>query len=765
MAIIAPDAVNRQPKADSLKPRCDCSCTSLQRQRVGSRLNRALHPETVMVFQRLSGRPGLVVCALAAVLLLSPSAPAQGLGKAATSLDLVPDNALFYGASLRTREQIEAVLKSKAWARLTGMPVVQMVRQKFEEAWDQPGPQSMIKGWYEQEDNRKLVALLLDMFSDECFAYGGPKTADLLKLANEINSANQLNRLQTFMQVFQPNLPQPLDPLAQPRLILQALNDHPDLLVAPDLVAGFRVKDTANAKAQLERLDDIMRGIGALDPRFKDRWTKSKIVGGDFYTLRLDGEMIPMDQIPWQNIEERDGQFDKLKKKLRTLKLTLSIGLRDSFVIFGLGETPAVLDGLGDKRRLLSARKEFAQLAKFADRRLTHIGYTSPQWQSLTADPKANPEQALDGILANLKGIELTDKQRAKIKSDLKRLGEDFNKDTAIPGSSIGFTYLTGKGTEGYHYTFSTGQPYVPAEKPLSILKQVGGNPVIFAAGHGHYDPRDYKLLVKWIKIGFGYFEEIGLPQMPEEAREKYQEFMKSARPLFGRLDKATGEMLLPGLADAQAAFVLDAKLTSKAWHQSLPPSDKALPILEPAFILGVSDASLVRKAAKEYREIWNELVEIAGKEDLKVPPPETKKIPLGSLYYYPPADGTGLDEQLALTAGLSDRWLALTISPKHATRLLEPTPLEHSSKLFIADPRPYEIAFIRWPGLVDAIHPWIDYALDVTQAEALTGQNIRGQVRTVMDVLKCFRSSASISYVENGMYVTREETIIQDVD
>ena len=48
-------------------------------------------------------------------------------------------------------------------------------------------------------------------------------------------------------------------------------------------------------------------------------------------------------------------------------------------------------------------------------------------------------------------------------------------------------------------------------------------------------------------------------------------------------MDKANRGMLLPALADGQSALVIDRKLASKHFVESLPATEKPMPMVEPA--------------------------------------------------------------------------------------------------------------------------------------------------------------------------------------
>ena len=145
--------------------------------------------------------------------------------------------------------------------------------------------------------------------------------------------------------------------------------------------------------------------------------------------------------------------------------------------------------------------------------------------------------------------------------------------------------------------------------KPLGLLNHVGSNPLLAYVSRSKYSPQQYDLFRKWVKKGFGYFEDLAVPQLSDEERQKYDKFKEALAPLMDRLDVATSQMIIPAFADGQGAFVLDAKATSKQWFHDLPQNGHSLPMLEPAIVLGVSDAELVKKGFSEYQNVADEIV------------------------------------------------------------------------------------------------------------------------------------------------------------
>ena len=74
-----------------------------------------------------------------------------------------------------------------------------------------------------------------------------------------------------------------------------------------------------------------------------------------------------------------------------------------------------------------------------------------------------------------------------------------------------------------------------------------------------------------------------------------------------------------------------------------LSSSESTLPMLEPAILMGVSDADLLKRAMAEYRSVADAFVEkfrqqnpTAIPPDFKIPDPQVKETKGGDVYSYP---------------------------------------------------------------------------------------------------------------------------------
>ena len=223
-------------------------------------------------------------------------------------------------------------------------------------------------------------------------------------------------------------------------------------------------------------------------------------------------------------------------------------------------------------------------------------------------------------------------------------------------------------------------------------------------------------------------------------------------------------------------ALVLDGKLKSDHFFQAAPATPKPMPMVEPAIVIGVSDAKLLKQAFGEYRAVVNGLIDavrqIEGSnvpENVRIPEPTVTEGSLGTIYSFALPAEWGVDKQIVPNIGVSDHVAVISTSQQHTERLLKSTPLAVGGLLGQND-RPLAAAvWLNWAGLVEAAGPWID--LGVQQALAEKGGDedqkkvIADQVYVVIEVLKAVRSISSESHLEGDVLVNHTLMEIQDIE
>lgn len=719
----------------------------------------------------------ILAAALLAPVCLAGPARADGLDKLDTSLGLIPEDAAFYASMLRNREQFDVVRKSNAWAKVQAMPVVQMGLAMYQTQLAVPGSgPAKLQAALENPEIRKIVDLAADMVGDEVFMYGDESCADFLELLQTINTAQSYGPL-VMHAMHQAGATEGLDPSKfQAAAMLSALADDTDLIVVPNVVVGFKLKSTDLAKEQLIKLE-MFGNLLEVNEKTKGRFKKTKVGEHDYLVLSLDGGMVPWDQIPmdkYKEYEAEEGDAQEVIDRLKELELVLAVGVRGNYLLCSIGSSLECLENLG-KGDTLIVRDELKPLAKFADKRLTSIAYLSEDLCEQMNSSEKNIEE-LQGLAEKLLPLaKLSDQQNERIREDVAALAQDAKDLLPKPGARMSLSFLCDRGVESYQYCW--GDPgWIDGSKPLGLLRHVGGNPILGVVTRMKFTVGDYDRLVKWVKTGYGYFEEFGLPNMPESEREKAKKFLAAALPLFERLDKVNREMKLPALADGQFALVIDGKLTSKRFLACLPETEKPMPMIEPAVVRSVSDAKLLKQALGKYRTLINELIDavrqIEGANvpaDIQIPEPQTSEGPLGTIYSFTLPKEWGVDEKIAPTIGVSDDTAVLAISRDHVERLLKATPPAIGGVLKKSDRPLAAAAWFNWAALVTTATPWVDFAIEQAAVAKDLGEEqqkpIAQQVHTGLEVIQVLRSITGETYLEDGALVSHTLTEIRDVE
>jgi hypothetical protein len=701
-------------------------------------------------------------------------ASAAPLDKLDTSLKLIPEDAAFYSSMMRNREQFDILRHSKAWAKLEAMPIVQMGISMYQMQLGVPssGP-AKLQLALQNPEVRKVIDMAADVVSDEIFIYGDESCVDFVQLVQ-----NVMNDMRYGPMVMQAT-GQAVGPDVQGKVMVSSLAENVDLIGVPNFVIGFKVKNIDLAKEELIKLE-MFGNLLETNEKTKGHFKKTKVGDHDFLVLDLDGEMVPWDELPMEKLrsmETEEGDVEKIIDKLKESKLVLAIGLHGNYLLCSVGSSLDCVEKLGQGDRLID-RDEFKPLEKFTERRLTGIGYASEDMNRQINNQAKNIDELLKLADKLLPAAKLSETQNKKVRADLEGIAKDVKKLIPEAGAVMGLQFLSDLGIEQFHYSWG-GLGQLDGSKPLGLLQHVGGNPVFGVVVRKKVRIEDYDTAVRWAKTLYGYFEEFGLPNIPEPDRSKKVEpFIKAAMPLVARLDKANREMLIPALADGQSALVVDAKLQSKHFVESLPATEKPMPMVEPALVLSVSNAKLLKQGLGEYREAINGLIgavrQIEGSNvppGIEIPEPQKSEGPLGTSYVFTLPAEWGVDKQVAPNIGISDQVAVFSVSPAQTERLLKATPPTVGGVLSKSDnDRSLAVAgWFDWAALVDVATPWVDFAIERAASEKGLDANqqkvIADQVHTGLQVFKTLRGVTGEYYLENDVMVMHSLLEIRDVE
>jgi hypothetical protein len=610
------------------------------------------------------------------------------------------------------------------------------------------------------------------MASHEVFIYGGQNFVPFVELAMRVGNGVRYGPL-TQLGEGSKNANQ-----AQIVAVLRVLAKHVDLIRIPDLLIGFRLSEPTRAVAQFKRLTDLIESQAGSEPMLKKHVKINKDEKKTTITLTLPGELIPWDKIPLQDYESSPGEFDAVVKKIREMKLIVTLTNREDYVLASIGESNGALARLGTDKPLADA-PEIKQLAEHADRKTLGLSYASREFISRVAATGEDFSFLGEALKAMAKRGELTEEQQKKLRSDLDGLQQELKQVLPRPGAQASITLAGDKGLESYSYKWTDGAK-AAASRPLTLLDHVGGSPLVAVVGNIGRLGEKYKFLAKWSKVAYADFEDIVLPKWDDEKKEKFEEWRKTLLPTLKRFDQTTQTVLLPALEGGQWAFVLDAKIKSKQWHAFLPAREKALPLLELALVLGLQDTEPLQRAFTDYRKTLNELIAkvhdvYSNLPEFEIPEPNNKSSKLGTIYYYPIPEQLGLDPQLMPNAGLSKTVAAATLSQNHTDRLLASTPLAAGGSKIIDSGKPLlSAAYCDWAGLMTALAPWGEFLTEtILDRQGIEGDDpadphsrsgILKQVRDGLDILKALKHFASATYLQEDKVVTHTELAVEDI-
>ena len=232
--------------------------------------------------------------------------------------------------------------------------------------------------------------------------------------------------------------------------------------------------DEAAAKAQLKRLEEMLKGLPLPPEHPMHKMIQAKNIGsGRFITFEADGSMVPWDQIPVSNFEEKPGEFKALFDHLRAQKLRFALGYDRGYMFILLGDSFDFLEKLGSGATL-AGLPEFKPLLANADKRICSVGYVSKKFREAAASGNLQNLGAMAEVgMQALDKLELTEDQKARVAKDLSELTEQAKTFKVKFGGAISFAFLTERGTEGYTYDWMTSN--LDASKPLTLLNHFQG--------------------------------------------------------------------------------------------------------------------------------------------------------------------------------------------------------------------------------------------------------------------------------------------------
>lgn len=770
-------------------------------------------------------RPTCVAAALLLACLAAPcdAAAAEPPVREQTALQFIPEDAACFGTVLHLRQQFDAVAQSRALARLRESPALQMLlatvieglpvfdrppavpaglrpeavdpRPADEAGDERPMPEDEspvvgdwmfpveewlrpLKDFCNDPANADLVAFLQDAVSNEVF------------ISVDANAVPFLEQLGEIVRSFNTDRPDGNDPedIRGPKELVAALP-------LPAFVIGCKLRDPERAARQVARLETMLQGLLKAAPEAEVKLLRKKIGRHEFLTLRMEGPLTLFETVvtraaPADDPEEAEGDADpdapqgprnERERVAINSSLEVCLGLHGDYLLFSCGASSEHLAKIEGAWKRLADRPELAPVLKPPAGPLTSVRYMS---ESLSRCLSEQSEALIQlgqfavEMAAELFEFSVLDGLEMEWQPDFRVIELLFSegRPEPAPSATTRWTYLTPHGFAGYSYRWRGTAPGAAAPRELSILDHLGGSPLVAMASRATDGAERSQRFSKWTTLLESYLE-IWSRQLLPVGREEYSELVGELGPIRERLDAVTRERLLPALSDGQSAFVLDAGAVTGAGPDSAAEGTKAPPLPSLALVWGVSNADLLRRAGREYVSLAQEAASLLHSRvpDL-VPPVEIKPsserdAPDGKLYIFEQARTADTRREIAPTAALNSKIAVLSLAPGQAERLLGQAPFAPAEfftrEIFSQRERPLTaLWYVNFAGLVDLAAEWVDKpagkSTDKTAASDTTGP--AAHLLALLEILKCWRGSAGITYFDGPAQVDFYETVLEDL-
>ena len=582
---------------------------------------------------------------------------------------------------------------------------------------------------------------------------------EVFQMLQEFQSQNMMASIGAAITKREPN-PLPL--------IVDVALKHRDFKL-PALVFGFKVQDKARVNRLLEKLEQFVA-----EQPLPAKLQKEKIGGGDYYTLILNGKMIPVSKEEFkQKLSEGnvgEAQAEEFYDWLGSQTLAVTLGFHDSYFLLSISGDNKHLERLGKGSPLGDAESVAVALPYLKKPNAIGLAYVSREFIAANSFDPSGISKAADTFLPQF-GLFLPPNLVSRLRADARQLAKDLEAVSPKPSEYVTVSLLN-RGIESY--SFSKSVPYgVEFGRPISIIRHAGGEPFVAVAGNSQSGMSAYNTFVGYLKKLYGYAKDFGLPLITDEhQKEMINKVQEVVLPFLARIEEITRTKLLPSTDAGQTLFVLDTKMQIKQIPGMEDPLPKAMPMLELALAVTLKDSQLFKDAIQSYVEAIEDFVpklaDVAPAPipmPFKVPRPQTKKAGSGEMYSYalPPV----VDPAISPHAIVTNDLLILSMSPSLSKRMLEGTTTQgHVVDLTAPSGT---AGLVHMSGFWTAAREWIRFASQLPDSplnpdDPNQKELIQQHVDAAIDILGCFRGAVSRSYKEGDYVVTHSWAHFEDL-
>jgi len=290
-----------------------------------------------------------------------------------------------------------------------------------------------------------------------------------------------------------------------------------DLIEFPDLVIGFKVKDKALAQDQLDRIELNLQTVLGNEPAFQQPFpARERSPGIRISRSRSTATWSPgtrswLEKIRSLAATPADG--DRLIDHLQKVKLVISLGMRDDFLLLAIGRSTDVLASWAGGCAAPRGGRNWPAVGTFADKRIVSVGYSSKKMNQHFSQTRRASDNLLQMAKNLLPGLPVPEKLRDDLAKDAAEMafGPEVDDPEVGASSSVGFLTKQRRGK-----LLLRLEPHRKWTAPSRSTCSITSAATRFwpSWGEAKVSSEGYDLLVKWAGIAHRYLDDYGVPQM-----------------------------------------------------------------------------------------------------------------------------------------------------------------------------------------------------------------------------------------------------------
>ncbi len=706
-----------------------------------------------------------------------------------SSLEIVPQDASFYIATMNHEALWNSLLDSRALKQLQDSPINKKLRsayRKRSQGFDRMGDnvfRHYLEGYANSIDSivgKSTFPYLEKLLKYECFVYANEDWNKLMSALTSLSVEAQKMGAATGGA----NESAEVDPSAFLKILATQLEN----VQIPTVVGGALVENPDDFTSLIDLAEaGLSPLLNEMPPELRflaDGFESENKPGWRYVSFVINGKDIPWDEMAQEVSEEDQAAFEAMREIASKKSFAATLSVKQNLFTFSIGPSNEYVKNFGHGPLLVDHElMKPVKNALIEGKTLTSVSYVSQATMAASTENTLNTIASIPAsIQAGLESISTESLSEAErddliraVKVDFAELQDDLRNYFGRPGATVGYSFQTSAGIEGYSFNHSENK-FADASASLRLAKHLGQNPTVFLLAREKQGTLKYETLRKHGRKLFNYLEKY-VPKFMNDAEdaENFSKTMERLLPILHKLDAVTSEKFVPNTSIGESGIVLSLENKKTSWGSFMEDADQPLPLPALAVLSEIRNPENVKQALVDYFDIGKELFmairDLSGEERLRsVEFPELQRKSVGDaeMFYLTWSTEFGIDALLTPHALVSKDLLIFGALEEQSAKMIA----EAAIPVFGPAGEPnagMSACFFDHRQLVQSLENWMSYAFKQflksggklelasngeTKDLEMNESDIRETTTRLIKFLGCFEGYSSRSYMDNNVQV-----------